>query len=62
MKTTQITNWRQLGLTMDTVDGLVKYEDWCSSELIRLGKDTHFMEYREVPKKVNEVCIMRREV
>lgn len=61
MKKTQITVWKQTEFTMETVDGLVKYEDWCNSELIRLGEDTHFIEYREVPRKVNEICIMRRE-
>ena len=57
----QITVWKQPEFTMETVDGLVTYDNWCVIQLARLGRDTHYIEKREVVKKVKQMCIMRRD-
>ena len=61
MKNTQITVWRGRNDIIETVDGIVSYQDWCDSEVVRLGRKDHYIVTKEMDDNTIGIAIARRE-
>ena len=62
MKNTQITIWKGRNDIIETVDGILSYEDWCRQEVERLGRNRHYIVTKKMEDGTTGISIARREI